>query len=348
MMSHSGNSAADDRGSELERKKRKGQAPYPPMLAYWDKNQVCRFINKAGLDWFNKKPDAVIGKMNIQEYIGPELYSENRFYIESALAGQPHVVERSLKAEGKGEISAIVTFIPDFRDEETVGFYVHIADVGQLKRKTEKKLADEKELLKAIIDIQEKERLTISDMLRDNVNQLLVYVNLMLQGKNADESSGHISEEMKQAIQQAILELNKLSNQLYPSGLSLLGLLPSIKNLISIYRQEDNTDISFYCNDSSIEELSQHDKLSVYRIIQEFIVLVATKRKSSYIQIELNYRDYCLMIRFVYNGKDIEIDHASDEFRDISSRIDYYSGKIKEFREEDEAVFITHLVFRYS
>jgi hypothetical protein len=347
-MSHSGNSAADDSGSEPDKIKYKGQVPYPPMLAYWDKNQVCRYVNTAGLDWFSQKADVVIGKMHMLDYIGPELYNENLPHIRSALSGHPQVFERILKKEGKGEMAALVTMIPDIHQEETAGFYVHVADVGQFKRKNEKKLADRKELLKAIIDIQEKERLSIAEMLRDNVNQLLVYVNLMLQGTATGEKKGDFSAEMMHAIQQAILELNKLSNHLYPSGLSLLGLLPSIENLLTNYRQEAITDISFYCNDSAIEEISQHDKLSVYRIIQEFTALVVDKRKSSYIQIELNYRDYCLMIRFVYNGLGIVIDHTSDEFRDIRSRIDYYSGKIKEFRQDDEAVFITHLVFHHS
>ena len=52
------------------------------------------------------------------------------------------------------------------------------------------------------------------------------------------------------------------------------------------------------------------------------------------------------MIRIVYNGDGPRIDHESDEFRDIRSRIDYYSGKIREFHREEEMVFIAHLVFQ--
>lgn len=344
-MSHSGNTAADDSGSEKPFLKRKVNSPYPAMLAYWDKNEVCRFINKSALDWFNQKAEEVIGKMEISDFVGLELYNESKHYIESALSGTPQVSERSLKSAHKGEIPVLVTYIPDILKGETQGFYVHVADVGHLKKKSEKKLADEKELLKAIIDIQEQERLNIADILRDNVNQLLVYVNLMMQEKNQEDIKPAFTNDMKNAIQEAIQELNKLSNQLYPSGLSLLGLLPSIENLISNYRQEDGTDISFFCNDLQIEELSHHDKLSVYRILQDFIGLILNQRKSSYIQAELSYRDYCLMIRIVYNGQGTRIGHNSDEFRDIRSRIDYYSGKIREFHREEEEVFIAHLVF---
>lgn len=345
-MSHSGKSAADDSGSAGKMHSRKKSAPYPAMLAYWDKNEICRFINNAGLNWFNKKAESVIGKMRMPEFLGPVLYSQNKHYIHSVLQGHSHVFERVLKSEGKGEISSVITYIPDMYNGETIGFFVHVADVGLINRKSEKIIADEKELLKAVIDIQEKERSSTAELLRDNVNQLLAYVNLMLQANKAIRDNRNFTDEMMQAIQKAILELNKLSNQLYPSGLSLLGLLASIENLLSNYRQYIKTDISFFCNDPSIEELGQHDKLAIYRIIQDFIALVLNRGDSRYIKIELNYKNFCLMIRFVYNGQGPTIDHKSDEFRDIRSRIEYYSGKIKEVHQEDEAVFITHLVFQ--
>jgi len=345
-MSQSGNSAADDSGSEQVTQRKRIHRPYPAMLAYWDKNERCRFVNDAGLEWFNQTSGSVIGKMHIRNFVGQDLYTENRYYIRSVLSGHPHIFERTIKDKDKGDIPVLVTLIPDISDGETTGFYAHVADVGHLKKKSEEKLANEKELLRAIIEIPEKERSHIAEILRDNVNQLLVYVNLMMQGKQDNHEDQSFSAEMKQAIHQAVLELNKLSNQLYPSGLSLPGLLPSIENLISNYRQPGAPDISFYCNDPQIEALSHQDKLSVYRIVQDFISLILNRRKSSYILTELSYRDFCLMIRIAYNGDGPRIDHASDEFRDIRSRIDYYSGKIREFHREEEMVFIAHLVFQ--
>lgn len=344
-MSHSGISADDDGGSENTNPKNKQRRPYPPMLAYWDNNEICRFVNDACLNWFNHTAADVIGKMDIRSFAGNDLYHENRNYIRSALTGMPQCYTRILRLDGKDELNAMISFIPEIKNGETTGFYAHVADIGLLHKKANAKLADEKELLKAIINIQEKERATIAEILRDNVNQLLVYVNLMLQGKKTDTGEDLFSEEMNKAIQQAVLELNKLSNQLYPSGLSLLGLLPSIENLFSNFRQPGAPDFSFYCNDPMIEELSLQDKLSVYRIIQDYTGLILNRCQSSYIITELSYRNYCLMIRIVYNGEGPVIDHQSDYFRDIRSRIDYYSGKIREFYREDERVFIAHLVF---
>lgn len=344
-MSHSGTSADDDGGSEITYLKNKQRRPYPPMLAYWDNHEICRFVNDPCLNWFNHAAADVIGKMDIRHFTGNDLYHENRYYIRSVLSGTPQYYTRVLRTEGKGELNGMVSLIPDIREGVTTGFYAHVADVGQLHKNADTRLADEKELLKAIINIQEKERASIAEILRDNVNQLLVYVNLMLQGKKTDTGQDLFSDEMNLAIQQAVLELNKLSNQLYPSGLSLLGLLPSIENLFSNFRQPGAPDISFYSNDQQIEELCLQDKLSVYRIIQDITGLILNRCQSSYIIAELNYRNYCLMIRIGYNGVGPVIDHQSDAFRDVRSRIDYYSGKISEFHQEDERVFIAHLVF---
>jgi hypothetical protein len=344
-MSHSGTSADDDGGPENNNRKKKQRRPYPPMLTYWDKHEICLYVNDACLEWFNHTAENVIGKMDIRSFAGNDLYHENRYYIRSALSGTPQCYTRMLRMDGRDELNAMISFIPEIKNGETAGFYAHVADVGLLHKKADARLADEKELLKAIINIQEKERANIAEILRDNVNQLLVYVNLMLQGKKNDAGQELFSDEMNQAIQQAVLELNKLSNQLYPSGLSLLGLLPSIENLISNYRQAGAPDLSFYCNDPKIEDLNLQDKLSVYRIIQDFTGLILNRCQSSYIITELSYSNYCLMIRIVYNGDGPVIDHQSDAFRDIRSRIDFYSGKIREFHREDERVFIAHLVF---
>lgn len=345
-MSHSGSPADDDDGESAPvSRKKKAPHTYPPMLMYWDKHEVCRFINDASLEWFNHSAEHVIGKMDIRRFVGNDLYNENRLHIRSVLSGLPQFYNRTLKIDSKGELSALISLIPDIRNGQTEGFYAHVADVGQLQKKADARLADEKELLKAIINIQENERANIAEILRDNVNQLLVYVNLMLQGKKEEGGPQVFSDEMHQAIQQAVLELNNLSNQLYPSGLSLLGLLPSIENLISNFRQAGAPDISFFCNDANIEELSTQDKLSIYRIIQDFTGMILNQRKSSYIIIELSYRDFCLMIRIVFNGDGPVVNHQSDSFRDIRSRIDYYSGKMRKFHREDEQVFMAHLVF---
>ncbi len=344
-MPHSATAAGDDGGFQ----KNSGSAlsaieQLPPLLACWDAEQVCRFVNEASLDWFGKEPNTVSGNMKLADYLGQVLYPQHLPFIQSALAGNLRLFEASIPVPGKPLCQALVSYIPDLQQDKVMGFYIHIADIGYLKQSRKKNLAAEKELLRAVIEIQEKERAGIAELLRDNVNQLLVYVNLMLQGKMMDESNRKFTEDMMHTIQQAILELNNLSNQLYPSGLSMLGLLPSINNLLSDYRKEYEADIQFNCNDPSIEELKNEDKLSIFRIIQDFASLLLINY-SRLIHIGLSYHAFGLMIRIVYNNRGQVIDKSGSEFRDIQSRINYYGGKIQEFQRDENQVFITQLVF---
>jgi len=41
------------------------------MLAYWDKNLVCRFANDAYFEWFGKKKEDMINRITLTELLGP-------------------------------------------------------------------------------------------------------------------------------------------------------------------------------------------------------------------------------------------------------------------------------------
>ncbi|MBI3139293.1 MAG: PAS domain-containing protein [Sphingobacteriales bacterium] len=344
-MSHRGNTAGDDGGV------RQNNEPavliteqIPPLLAGWNKEQVCEFVNAASLDWFGKDRQTVTGNIKLPDLLGQVLFTQQLPFIQSVLAGNLHMFEAIFPVPGKPLCQALVSYIPNLEQDQVKGFYLHLADIGYLKQSRNKNLAVEKELLRAVIDIQEKERAGIAELLRDNVNQLLVYVNLMLQGKIVDEDNRKFTEDMMHTIQQAILELNNLSNRLYPSGLSMLGLIPSIKTLLSGYRKEYEADIQFSCNDASIEELKNDDKLSIFRIIQDFVSLLLINY-GRLIHIGLSFHAFSLMIRIVYNNNGQAIDKSGSEFRDIQSRINYYGGKVEEFQRGENQVFITQLVF---
>jgi len=105
----------------------------PGLLAYWDKDLVCRFANKGYLEWFGKSPEEVVGH-TIRDLLGDHLLALNEPYIRGALAGQRQSFERSLtKADGSiGYTWA--NYIPDIDPHGTIfGFYVLVTDVTKLK-----------------------------------------------------------------------------------------------------------------------------------------------------------------------------------------------------------------------
>jgi diguanylate cyclase (GGDEF)-like protein/PAS domain S-box-containing protein len=105
------------------------------MVAYWDADRRCVFANAAYRDWFGKTPEQILGH-TLQDLLGP-LYAKNLPYIDAAYRGEKQVFEREIPLPGGGVRSSLATYTPRKVDGRVVGIFVHVADVGPLKRAQE-------------------------------------------------------------------------------------------------------------------------------------------------------------------------------------------------------------------
>jgi PAS domain S-box-containing protein len=135
------------------------------MLAYWDKNLICRFANAAYRDWFGKTREVMVDKMTIQELLGP-LYEKNLPYIKGVLEGKAQTFEREIPVPSGGTRSSIASYIPDIVDGEVKGFFVHVADISQIKL-LEKEIIRSNELTKE----QNNRLLSFSNIVSHNLNR---------------------------------------------------------------------------------------------------------------------------------------------------------------------------------
>lgn len=103
------------------------------MVAYWDKDERCRYANNAYLQWFEVAHEKIMG-MSLQELLGPALYEKNLPYLKHAYSGKLQVFERTLRMpKGKFRYS-LVSYIPHVVDGKVQGIFVHVADVTPLKQ----------------------------------------------------------------------------------------------------------------------------------------------------------------------------------------------------------------------
>jgi PAS domain S-box-containing protein len=116
------------------------------MLAYWDKDLVCRFANAAYLDWFGKSREEMINKMTMKELLGG-LFELNLPYINGVLTGEAQTFERDIPIPAGGMRHSLANYYPDMQDGEVKGFFVHVADVSPLKA-LEKKLIESNQVIK--------------------------------------------------------------------------------------------------------------------------------------------------------------------------------------------------------
>lgn len=103
------------------------------MLAFWDKDLICRYANNAYREWFGKSPEEMIDKMRLDDLLGP-LYEKNRPYIERVLRGETQVFEREIPTPSGVVRSSIATYRPYFRKGKVEGFFVHVADITPIKK----------------------------------------------------------------------------------------------------------------------------------------------------------------------------------------------------------------------
>jgi len=114
------------------------------MLAYWDQDLICKYANRAYIDWFGIKPSDMIDKMHISELLGP-LYKQNQPYIEAALEGHVQVFRRDIVSPYGQTRHSLATYWPVIEDEIKKGFYVHVEEVP-LKDKHPNQFIPEKPL----------------------------------------------------------------------------------------------------------------------------------------------------------------------------------------------------------
>lgn len=145
------------------------------MLAYWDKDQICRFANAAYLVWFGKSREEMVDKMTCKELLGPQLYEKNLPYISGALKGKVQTFERDIPLPS-GEVKpSLANYYPDIVNGEVVGFFVHVADVTHLKL-----LENELKKSNEIISAQNKRLLNFSNIVSHNLKSYSINLSSIL------------------------------------------------------------------------------------------------------------------------------------------------------------------------
>ncbi len=106
----------------------------PCLMAYWDRDLLCSFANKAYSEWFGRPLESIIGE-SMQSLLGDHVFTLNLPHIDAALAGQEEKFERVFtKADGT-ITHAWVNYIPHRApDGTTVASIVLVTDITDLRR----------------------------------------------------------------------------------------------------------------------------------------------------------------------------------------------------------------------
>ncbi|HNO61843.1 MAG TPA: ATP-binding protein, partial [Plasticicumulans sp.] len=124
------------RTEELRQRERDLQAildNVPALIGYWDRDLRNRFANQAYHDWLGIPAGGMHG-MHKREALGPVRYERVHTAVETALRGEPGLIENEFP-HADGSCRYVQThYLPDLRDGEVHGVYVLVSDVTELKR----------------------------------------------------------------------------------------------------------------------------------------------------------------------------------------------------------------------
>jgi signal transduction histidine kinase len=193
----------------------------------------------------------------------------------------------------------------------------------------EEKVLHQKEIAKATIDVQEKQRNDIGKELHDNVNQILTSAKLYVECIKP-ESAEEYGATAAKLINLAVEEIRLLSRSFVPPSLQDTGLILSVEDILHNIEVTKAVQYDFNYSNFKEEDLDDGLKLTLYRIIQEQTTNILKYAHASHIKIELSRQNDLLSLQITDNGKGF--DTASHRrgvgISNMINRADIYNGTL--------------------
>jgi PAS domain S-box-containing protein len=315
------------------------------LKAYEEKNNILESIGDAFftvdknwiVTYWNKEAEKIL-KMPRHETTGKNIWkvwadaAGTDFYTICHKAIKENTVQNFdtfyEKLNGWFEVSAYPS---------STGLSVYFRDITDKKRLQQRLLEEQmnkqKEIARAVMNAQERERTGIGEELHDNVNQLLaasrLYLNHSLSLPDGDPESVRKSMDY---ISSAMDELRKLSHALVgPTRDKTMGLINSIEKLINDVCLVKPIKIHFLYATYNEEESEAGLKLVIYRIIQEQLNNILKYANASEIKIELKKETEYLTVSIKDNGKgfDTSIESKGIGLKNIKHRAELFNGIVQ-------------------
>jgi len=221
-------------------------------------------------------------------------------------------------------------------DDQLMGYVSIYRDIT-LQKNLEKMLVEEevrkkREIIKAIMEAQEKERKEISSELHDNVNQILTTCKLFLEIARNNPADARFIDGCYQNIQMVIEEIRNISHNLTPYTLKDLGLAAAVHDIVQKINQSGKLSIRLLSFQNLKEEAISPDiKLAIFRIIQEKINNVLKHAQATELSIDLSVYNGRINVVLTDNGRgfDEKAIKRGMGLNNIQNRVEYYKGSFQ-------------------
>ena len=163
----------------------------------------------------------------------------------------------------------------------------------------------QKELLKATIQAQEKERKRISQDLHDDIGAMLstirLSINAMIKGLPLTEKHLGKAQNTKSLIDETVRNVRRISHDLLPATLEEFGLSHALEQLFKKIEINTNLEVEYQL-DHDLPKLDKAKELALYRIIQELCNNIIKHANASCIEAWLTRNNDNLEITLMDDG----------------------------------------------
>lgn len=210
---------------------------------------------------------------------------------------------------------------------------------------TEKKKIHNRNIVKAIIMTEEKEKTNFSKELHDGLGPLLSTINLYLQGllrPKSSELQQEIITKAQHVLEEALISLAEISNKMSPHLLTEYGLTSAIQGFIGKF--ERTSDINIIFNSNLERRFEMEIEAALYRVIIECINNTIKYAKAKTIQIEIKDSENNVYINYRDDGIGFDLakiikDQKGLGLNNIENRINGIGGDVKMYSNPGRGVY---------
>lgn len=195
-------------------------------------------------------------------------------------------------------------------------------------------IKNQKKLLNAVIETQEKERNRIAQDLHDDISSGLNVVSLnchMLKSPNLSERENkEIADNILNQTTKVLDNSRRIAHNLLPPIISNFGLHAGIKELVEDLNNTKKITVK-YTNEIDLN-IEKNTHLHLFRILQELINNSMRHGKAT--QVEMSFRKEKARNYFLYkdNGVGFDIENEATKkglgMKNIESRVAYIEGEL--------------------
>jgi PAS domain S-box-containing protein len=186
-----------------------------------------------------------------------------------------------------------------------LGTGIDLSPLKSLEAKlSQQKITEQKKVMQAMIDAEEKERNKLGLELHDNVNQILSVVRMYLAILNSDQPMQEVTlSKTIELLNKAMEEIRQLSHSLAVSYKFETGFADALQTLVDQIKLTKDFSIELNIVPKFDEYASNNQKLAIYRILQEQLNNIMKHAKASNVKVDITITGKNIVLSVLDNGE---------------------------------------------